>query len=61
MQPFDKWVVDFVGPIKPRGKRAGAQYIIIATDYFMRWENAAPVVDYTVVTVARLLFDDIAT
>ena len=24
LQPFDKWVMDFVGPINPLGKRTGA-------------------------------------
>ena len=25
LQPFDKWAVDFVGPINPPGKRNGAR------------------------------------
>ena len=27
LQPFDKWVVDFVGPINPSGKRTSVWYI----------------------------------
>ena len=61
LQPFDKWVVDFVGPIKPLGKRNGARYIITLTYYLMRLVEVAPVVDCTVATTARFLFDNIVT
>ena len=61
MQQFDKWVAYFVGPINPPGKRAGAQYIITATDYLTRWAEAAPVVDCTATTTTRFLFDHIVT
>lgn len=40
LQPFEKWVIDFVGPIKPPGKKTGAWYIITATEYLTRWVEA---------------------
>ena len=52
LQPFDKWVVNFVGPINLPGKRTGTHYIITATDYLTRWVEAEQVVDYTAATVA---------
>ena len=61
LQPFDKWVVDFLGPINPPGKRYGMRYIIIVTDYLTRWVEAAPVVDCTVTTKARFMFENIVT
>ena len=61
LQPFDKWVVDFVGPINPPGKCTGAQYIITATDYLTWWEEATPVIDCTTTTIARFSFKNIVT
>ena len=61
LQPFDKWVVDFVSPINPPGKRTSVRYIIIAIDYLMRWEEATLVVDCTIATTTRFMFDNIVT
>ena len=61
LQPFDKWVVDFVGPIISPGKRIGAWYIIIVIDYLTRWEEAALVTYYTTTTATRFLFENVLT
>ena len=45
LQAFDKWVIDFVGPINPPGKRTGARYIITVIDYLTRWAEAKLVKD----------------
>ena len=61
LQPFDKWVLDFVGPINPPRKKNGARYIMTATDYLMRWVEAASVVDYITATTTIFVFDNIVT
>ena len=61
LQPFDKWAVEFLGPITPSGKRTGARYIIIATDYLTRWAEVAPVVDCTTMTIVKFIFENIVT
>lgn len=34
-EPFEKWGMDFVGPISPPSKKK--QYIIVCTDYLTKW------------------------
>ena len=32
LQPFDKWSIDFIGPINPPAHRSNVRYIIMAID-----------------------------
>jgi len=43
LQAFDKWAIDFVGPINPPRKKTSARYIITKIDYLTRWVKAQPV------------------
>ena len=52
LQAFDKWAIDFVGPINPTRKRTGSRYIIKATDYLTRWVEAKLVKDCSVATTS---------
>ena len=52
LQAFDKWAIDFVGPINPLGKRTGSRYIITVTNYLTRWAKVKPVKDYSTATSA---------
>jgi hypothetical protein len=58
---FEKWTIDFVGPINSPGKRTRAQYIITATEYLTRWVEARAVTDCGAATAAWFIFDDIIT
>jgi transposase InsO family protein len=61
LQAFEKWAIDFMGPINQIGKRTGARYIITATEYLTRWVEARAVKDCSATTVVRFIFDDIIT
>ena len=61
LQAFEKWAIDFVGPIKPPGKHKGENYIITTTEYLTRWDEARAVKDCSENTVVRFIFDDIIT
>lgn len=37
LQAFEKWGINFIGPIQPPGKKTGARYIIIVMEYLIRW------------------------
>ena len=56
LQAFDKWAIDFVGPINPPGKCTGARYIITMTYYLTRWVEVAPIKDYNAVHIQEYTY-----
>jgi transposase InsO family protein len=61
LQEFEKWAIDFVGPINPPRKCTGARYIITAIEYLTRWAEARAFKDYNAATATHFIFDDIIT
>ena len=35
IEPFEKWALDFVGPINPSSQKKS--YILVCTNYFTKW------------------------
>jgi transposase InsO family protein len=60
-QAFKKWAIDFFGPINPPVKHTGERYIIKATEYLTRWDEARAVKDCSATIAACFIFDDIIT
>jgi hypothetical protein len=37
LKSFEKWAIDFMGPINPPRKHTGERYIVNAIEYLTRW------------------------
>jgi len=61
LQVFEKWVIDFIGPVQPLGKNTGVRYIITAIEYLTIWMEAHRVRDYIATTAAKFLFKYVLT
>ncbi|KAL3682295.1 hypothetical protein R1sor_000317 [Riccia sorocarpa] len=59
LAPFERWGIDFVGPIAPATQGTQSRYILLATDYFTRMVEAEATKKDDVATVAQFLFDRI--
>ena len=58
LAPFEKWGIDFIGPIDPKSARK-RRYIILATDYATKWVEARATVKNDAQTAATFLFEEI--
>lgn len=61
MQPSEKWVIYFIGPVALVTRHSQARYIITATNYLTRWVKEELVKDCTTDTVAKFIFEIIIT
>ena len=59
--PFEKWGLDYVGPIKPVARGSQAQYIIVATDYMTKWAEAKAVRKANAYSTAKFIYENIIT
>lgn len=54
IEPFEKWVLDFVGLINPPSKQK--RYILVCTDYVTKWVEAKTLHFATKFAVISFLF-----
>ena len=61
LQAFEKWAIDFIGPINPIAKHSKDRYIITMTNYLTCWVEAAAVQDCSKDIAAKFIFENIIT
>jgi transposase InsO family protein len=59
IEPFEKWALDFVGPINPMSCRK--KYILVFTDYVTKWVEAKALYSANEQSVVDFLFEEIFT
>jgi hypothetical protein len=59
IEPFEKWALDFVGPISPVSHRKN--YILVCTDYVTKWVEEKSLFRATEKSVVKFTYEDIFT
>ena len=59
IEPFEKWALDFVGPINHTSKKK--KYILVCTNYVTKWVEAKALPAASEQSVVDFLFNDIFT
>ena len=57
IETFEKWALDFIGPINPPSK--GKRYILVCIDYVTKWMEAKALQRDTRQTLVNFLFEEI--
>ena len=57
IEPFEKWGLDFVGPISPMSRKK--RYILVCTDYVTKWVEAKALLRATEKSVIEFIYEEI--
>jgi hypothetical protein len=60
-KPFQKWGLDFIGPIKLTSHYLGNRYILVAIDYVIKWVEARTMCTNIIIITIKFLYDCILT
>ena len=59
IEPFEKWALDFVGPINPASKNKN--YILVCTNYVTKWVEEKYIPTVSEQSMVDFPFNDIFT
>jgi hypothetical protein len=60
-EPFMKWGLDFIGPIKPTRRLTRNKHILVTTNYATKWVESKAFKTNTTIIIARFLYEYILT
>ncbi len=59
LEPFEKWALDFLGPISPMSRKK--KYILVCTHFVTKWVEEKALFRATKKSVVEFIYEDIFT
>jgi len=61
IEPFEKWALDFVGPINPMSRRKNYNYILVCIYYVTKWVESKALYSANEQSIVDIAFEEIFT